>query len=403
MEIAFISANNLKIELDKKQGKLSGRILSWFKERPSWFIGTMLVGNNIALVVYGVFMAKILEPLFHMAFDNDLLILLFQTIVSSCIILVTAEFLPKSIFRINPNQILGYSSIIQVIIAIILAVPTFLTVTVANALLKLFAKGDQNIKKEEVAFGRVDLDDYVKEIADRAKEKGEIEPEVEILQNALDFSSVKVRECMIPRLDIVSLEVEESIESLKKSFMDTGLSKVLIYRDSIDNIIGYTHSFELFKKPKRIKEMLLPVFIVPETMMANEALELFIKKQQSVAVVVDEFGGTAGILTIEDVVEEIFGEIQDEHDKEDLIEKELKDGSFVFSARIEVDYLNDKYDFQLPISDDYETLGGLIISLYEDLPQEGEVIDNEEYRFEIKKVSDRRIDLIGLSKIQNEE
>jgi CBS domain containing-hemolysin-like protein len=402
MEIAFISANNLKIELDKKQGKLSGRILSWFKERPSWFIGTMLVGNNIALVVYGVFMARLLEPQLIALFDNNLLVLLTQTIISSLIILVTAEFLPKSIFRINPNQILNYSSGLQIILAIILAIPTYLTVVVANALLKTFSKGDQTVRKA-VAFGRVDLDDYVKEIADRAKEKGEVEPEVEILQNALDFSSVKVRECMIPRLDIVALEVEGSIDDLKKRFIDTGLSKILIYRESIDNIIGYTHSFELFKKPQRIKEMLLPVFIIPETMMANEALEIFIKKQQSIAVVVDEFGGTAGMLTIEDVVEEIFGEIQDEHDKEDWVEKQLNENEFLFSARVEVDYLNDKYKFELPISDEYETLGGLIISLYEDLPDEGERIEHQDFWFRIEKVSDRRIDMVKLGLIVKEE
>lgn len=395
MEIAFISANKLQIELDKQHGTWAGKRISWFQQRPSMFIGTMLLGNNIALVIYGIYFARILEkPLISLVGTNAWLILIIQTICSTIIILITAEFLPKSLFRINPNKILNFFSPFLLIIYYVFLAPTSFTIGLAKAILKPF-KNSSSSKKVE--FGKVDLDHYVREMTERAKSQGEVENEVQIFQNALDFSSVKARECMVPRTDIIALDVDSEIDELKQKFVETGLSKILIYRDTIDNVIGYTHSYEMFKMPERIKHILLPIgLVVPESMPVNKILEQFTKKQKNIALVVDEFGGTSGLITLEDVVEEIFGEIEDEHDREDTIEEQISDTEFLFSARLSIDHINEKFDLQIPEADEYETIAGFIIGLHEDIPEKSEEISYKNMHFIIEQVTDKRIELIRM-------
>ena len=394
IEIAFVSANKLKIELDKKQGIFAARIYSNFIKNQSRFITTMLLGNNITLVLYGIAVAHILKG-YLFWIDNEILILLIQTIVSTLIILVVAEFFPKALFRINPNRTLS-----------IFAIPVFIfyyalypLITFVNWISKFVLKNILKVDPEEkqLVFSVVDLDNYVREATAAAEHEDEIENEIQIFQNALEFREVKARECMVPRTEIVSLDVEDDIEELTQQFIKTGLSKILIYRDSIDNIIGYTHSSELFKKPEAIKNILLPISIVPETMPAKSVLELLISQKRSIAVVVDEFGGTSGMLTIEDVVEEIFGDIEDEHDKDILIEQQLDDKSFRFSARLEVDYINEEHKLQLPESEDYETLAGLIISISESIPEQGEIIQSENFDFLIEQVDEKRIEMVKVT------
>lgn len=397
MEIAFVSANKLKVELDGKQGDFFAKIISNFLKKPSRFIGAMLVGNNIALVVYGIYMAKILEPEIARYTSSDLIILLVQTCISTLLILLTAEFLPKTLFRINPNSMLRFFAFPLLIIYYILLLPMLLVIGISEALIKIFSPDIST--KEEINFGRVDLEYYIKEGTENNDNQEEIDHEIQIFQNALDFSKVKARECMVPRTEVVAVEVEDTIENLTAKFIETGLSKILVYRDTIDNIIGYTHSFELFKKPESIKSILLPVPIIAISMPANEILEVFIEQRRSIAVVVDEFGGTSGILTIEDIIEEIFGEIEDEHDKEELIETKISDSEFLFSARLEVDYLNDEYNLNLPESDNYETLAGLIINTFESIPSMDEEIVLDQFVFTVKKVFENKIDLVHL-KIQ---
>ena len=395
LEIAFISSNKLKIELDSKQGHLNARILSFFASKSSSFIGTMLLGNNVALVVYGIAMARAMEPsLINWVGDNEGLILLLQTIVSTLLVLITAEFLPKTVFRINPNKILSFFAIPLLIIYWLLWIPVFLTIGFSELVIGLFIKKDST--SDKVVFGKVDLDDYLSEVAEIATENDEIDYEVRLFQNALNFSKVIARDCMIPRNEIVSVEIGESIEDLKKMFTETGLSKILVYRDSIDNIIGYTHSFELLKEPASIKSILLPINIVPETVTVDKALNDLLESNRSIAVVVDEFGGTSGMFTTEDIMEEIFGEIEDEHDVEELTEQGFEDGSYVFSARIEIDYLNEKYKLKIPESEEYETLAGYIINAMEDIPDALDLLEIDEFDMRILEVSENRIHLVKL-------
>ena len=394
MEIAFVSANKLKIELDGKQGNIMAGIISSFMKKPSRFIGAMLVGNNIALVVYGIYMAKVLDPVIMNYTNSAFVILLSQTLVSTLIILITAEFLPKTLFRINPNNMLRVFAFPLWLFYWLLSIPMFIVIGLSELLIKLFAPKLETDR--DFSFGRVDLEHYLKEGTELAEDQEEVDHEIQIFQNALDFNKVKARECMIPRTEIVALEIESSIEELNKTFVDTGLSKILIYRDNIDNIIGYTHSFELFKKPESIKSILLPVPVIPISMPASEILKILIDKHRSIAVVVDEFGGTAGILTIEDVIEEIFGEIEDEHDKEELTENKIAENEFLLSARIEVDYLNQEHGLNLPESDQYETIAGLIIHTSENIPELNEEIKLDQFTFTVKKVFENRIDLVHL-------
>jgi len=390
MEIAYVSANKLKIELDGKQGNIMAGIISGFMKRPSRFIGAMLVGNNIALVVYGIYMAKVLDPVIMKYTESAFFILFFQTLLSTLVILITAEFLPKTLFRINPNNMLRLFAFPLWLFYWLLSIPMFIVIGLSELLIKLFAPKLETDR--EFNFGRV----YIREGTELSEDQEEVDHEIQIFQNALDFNKVKARECMIPRTEIVALEIGGSIEELNKTFVETGLSKILIYRDNIDNIIGYTHSFELFKKPESIKSILLPVPVIPISMPASEILKILIDKHRSIAVVVDEFGGTAGILTIEDVIEEIFGEIEDEHDKEELIESKISDKEFLLSARLEVDYLNQEHGLDLPESDQYETIAGLIIQTSENIPQMNEEINLDQFTFTVKKVFENKIDLVHL-------
>lgn len=392
MEIAFVSANRLKIELDKKKGNVSGKILGRFVKYDANFIATMLLGNNIALVIYGIQMAKLLEPLIK-DYIPDGTVLLVQTVVSTLLILVTAEFLPKAIFQINPNRILKISAFPLAVIYYALFIPTQITMFLSNGLLRLF---NVNTKNSENAFSKVDLDHYVRDLNDRMEDEADLGNEMQILQNALDFGNVKARDCMIPRTEIIALNIDEDIEKLKAVFIETGLSKILIYRDTIDNIIGYTHSFELFKNPARIKEILIPIGFVPEAIPGKELLELFTKQNGNIAVVVDEYGGTSGLVTIEDVIEEIFGDIEDEHDAEDILEEQIDETTFRFSARQDIDYINAQYELELEESSEYETLGGLILNHTASIPEEGFVLELDKYTLTVEEVSDRRIDIIQL-------
>lgn len=394
MEIAFVSANNLKIELDKKNGVFTARINSWFKQKPSFFIGTMLVGNNIALVIYGIEIAKVLEPQIELIYANDFFVLITQTIISTIIILFTAEFLPKAIFRINPNLILSFFTFFNLMMFALLSIPMFITIGIAQILLKIFVSN--NTETENTNFGRIDLDNFVKEMSERAKNEGKMEQEIQMFNNALEFSDVKIRECMIPRNEIEAINVSNSVDVLREKFTSTGYSKILVYRDSIDNIIGYVHSFDLLKKPEAITSILRPVSIVPETLKANEMLQTFTKQQRNIAIVVDEFGGTAGMVTTEDLMEEIFGEIEDEHDSEDFVEQELGKNSFRFSARLEIDYINETYDLQLPESEEYETLAGLIIYNYESIPEQNEIIVVGKYQILVEQVSNNKIEVVKI-------
>ena len=394
MEIAYISSNKLKLELDKQSNSIVARLLQKILHSPSKYIATMLVGNNISLVVYGITMAQILEPKIEIYTQSSFLVLLIQTLISTLIILVTAEFLPKAFFRLNPNRFLKILVVPLYLFHFLLGPIVNVTLFLSKRGLKLFGLV---LVEDSPVFGKVDLEEYLKLHTNEAEYKN-LDVEVQILQNALDFSSVKVRECMLPRTEIVAIEVSKPIEDLLKIFIDTKLSKVLIYKDNIDKIIGYAHSNEMFKSPQNIKSILIPISYVPESMMANDMLELFIKERKGVAVVVDEFGGTSGMLTIEDVVEEILGEIEDEHDSEKDLEIKIDDLNYRFSARLEIDYLNDKYHFDLPRSEEYETLGGLLISQLEEIPEKNTEIYIGNYTIVVEEVSDTKIESVSLVK-----
>ena len=401
--MAFVSANKLKIKVENEKGSISGWILSRFLNKESQFIGTMLVGNNIALVVYGWAMAMLLEPpIAAMLGDNasTLNILLIQTLLSTLLILVTAEFLPKTVFRANPNGLLKFFAIPLLLVFYVLWIPMIITIGLSKMLLRLVGI---TVQEEKPAFSRIDLDDYLKEETEHMQNSEEVDHEIQIFQNARDFTKVKVRECMIPRTEIVATDVETPIESIRETFVDTGLSKLMIFRDNIDNIIGYVHHSELLKHPESIPAILLPIDIVPETMPANDLLGQFIKKRRSVAVVVDEFGGTSGMVTIEDVVEEIFGEIEDEHDKDDLLEVQVSEHVYEFAARLEIDYLNEKYKLNIPESEDYETLAGFIIDRHESIPELNEEIPIEPFHFRIIEVDDNRIQTVELTLVSPAE
>lgn len=395
MEIAFVASNKLHIELMKKRGELNARILSHFLEKPSRFIATMLVGNNIALVVYGIEMAKILEPYIeNQITTNDSFVLLGQTLISTLIVLVTAEFIPKVLFSINANRFVRLFALPAALSYFGLYFFVSLVVSLSNFVLKKVMR--VKLPDQKKVFGRVDLQQYIEEHATTVKDKKQLEPEIQIFQNALDFSKVKARECMVPRNEIVAMDISEDINKLTNKFVETGFSKILIYRDNIDQIIGYIHSYELFKQPTNIKSILLPVALVPETMTANDILNLFIKERKSIALVIDEFGGTSGLLTIEDIIEEIFGEIEDEHDLIDYEEIKVSENEFLFSGRHEIDYLNEKYNLKLPESDDYETLSGYIVNRCESIPKLNEQIKVGSFVLQILKVDQTRVETVKL-------
>lgn len=397
MEIAFISANRLRIELDKKQGGVSSRILSIVTKRPNQYIATMLVGNNIALVVYGIFMAIILEPVILQFTSSESGILLIQTIISTLIILITAEFLPKTLFRLNPNGILHVFSVPVYLFYYALYPVAWFTIFISNTFIKKILKRDIGEGTRNFVFGKIDLNALVTEGTKEITQPEEKDNDFKMFQNALEFSSLKVRDCMIPRTEIIAMDVNVSVDELNQKFVETGLSKILIYEESVDNVIGYIHVKELFKNINEIKPNLLPVSFVPETMSAQKLLQEFIKDGKSLSVVVDEFGGISGMLTIEDIMEEIFGEIEDEHDSMELIEQQTAENEYLLSGRLEIDYLNEKYNLNLPENDDYDTLAGLIIYHSEKIPVLNETIIVEPFTFKILKVTQTRIELIRVT------
>jgi putative hemolysin len=399
-EIAFLSANKLRIELDRSQGSFSAKILWNFVKAPSRFIASMLILNNIALVIYGIVMSEKLltrEWLSNhlpVQLHGGVTLLLIQTFISTIIILVAAEFIPKAIFRIDPNATLSLLAIpIRAIYLLIYPVVWFI-LGIAKFILKAFFRMEWT--EERPVFGRVDLDLFVRDLSTKNSQVEELDTEIRIFQNALDFKEVKVKECMIPRNEIVAIEVSKTVPDLLKLFTETKLSKILVYRDSIDNIIGFVHSSEMFKEPTEITHLLLPVTIVPEVMSANEVLKQFTNMHRSVAIVVDEFGGTAGMVTIEDVMEEIFGEIQDEHDTPEETEKKISDTEFIFSGRLEIDYLNEKYGLKIPEHESYETLAGFIFHNHENIPEPNEEVLIPPYSIIVNKVRNNRIEHVRL-------
>ncbi len=399
-EIAFISANKLRIELDRSQGSFAARIIWNFIKSPSNFIATMLIANNIALVIYGTIMAEdiltldLLRSILPRQMHGEGMLLIIQTLFSTLIILVAAEFIPKVLFRINPNGILRVLAVPLLMMYYLLYPVMWVIIGLSRFIMRSIFRID--FVEERPVFGRVDLDFYIRELTSKNSQVEEMDTEIRIFQNALDFKEVKVRECMVPRKEIIALDVTESIASLNKLFIETKLSKILIYRDSIDNIIGFVHSSEMFKKPSEIIQVLLPVSIVPEVMSANELLKQFTNQHRSVAVVVDEFGGTAGMVTIEDVIEEIFGEIQDEHDIPEETEKKINDKEYLLSGRLEIDYLNNKYELNIPESESYETLSGFIFHHHENIPEAGEEIVIPPFTFTAVKMNNNRIEQVRL-------
>lgn len=398
MEIAYLSANKLQLELQGKQGSLPGRIFLKFIKKPSMFIGTTLIGNTIALVFYGLFMAQLLEPALQTwlpeVLRNEALILVVQVLLSTSLVLVTAEFLPKSIFLINPNFLLTTLAVPFNLVYYVLYPLVFIVVSFSRFVIVHIFRVEYS--DERPVYGLTDLNNYLKSMMKVRHEDEDIMLDKKIFHNALEFKSVKVRDCMIPRTEIIAVDLQDGIENLKKAFVESGHSKILVYKDTIDEVIGYCHSSELFKKPEKIEEILTPIIIVPETALANELMLRFINERKSLAVVVDEFGGTSGIASMEDVIEEIFGEIEDEHDEDNLIEQKINPNTWLLSARLEIDYLNETYGWQLPAGD-YETLGGLILAYAEDLPEAGETISLPPFTFTVQSTLDNRIDTIKVT------
>ena len=401
MEIAFVSANKMHIELEKKKGNVISKILNKLTQNPSRFITTMLVGNNIALVIYGYFMGEFVMYYIQPYLSNPFLILLIQTIISTLIILVTAEFLPKAIFRIYANETLKIFIIPAYFFFILFYFISQFIIFISDFILRVFFNTKQDTV--QLTFTKAELGNYITEQLETVNDDDEVDSEIQIFQNALDFHNVRAREAMIPRTDIIAIEVTDSLENLKELFINTGLSKIIIYKDSLDDIIGYVHVFELFKNPKSIRSILLPIEIVPETMMINDILNQLTFKSKSLAIVLDEYGGTSGLITIEDIIEELFGDIEDEHDSIKLLETKINNREFEFSSRLEVDYINHTYNLELPKDDAYETLGGLIVDFTEKIPEQNEVIKIENFQFTILEVSSSKIENIYLKVLIKED
>lgn len=393
-EIAFVSASKLQIELQSQQGRLAGRILAFFTQKPSRLINTALVGNTVALVIYGIFMASVLEPLIAAQlpenFNSQSTVVILQTMLSTLIVLMTAEFTPKSIFLLNPNSLLNLLAVPMIIIFFIMFPVVWLIEQMSKFIIIYVLR--QPYSEDRQVFGLTDLSNYVKQNTRDDIRKSKVELDTKIFNNALEFKTVRIRECMIPRTEISAVDIQDSVEDLKAEFIESGHTKILVYRESIDDVIGYCHVLDLFKKPKDIESMLSPIIIVPETMLANELMIQFIQERKSLALVVDEFGGTSGIVSLEDVIEEIFGEIQDEHDEdEDWVEQKIDKDKYILSARHEIDYLNEKYNWSIP-EGDYDTLGGFILSITESIPQVHDVITHNQYEIKIVSMEDARID-----------
>lgn len=409
MEIAYISCNKIHIELEKKQGGFLGKLLGKLTAKPSKFITTMLIGNNIALVIYGFKMGEVLVEWFQGFLPSDSTIinylfldlqLLSQTIISTAIILITAEFLPKVFFQIYSNTLLKFFAFPAYVFYILFTLISEVVIRISDFVLKILFKTEGDAM--ELAFTKVELGNFITEQMESVEEHDEVDSEIQIFQKALEFTEVKAREVMVPRTEIIAVDISDSIENLRQAFVDTGYTKILVYKDSFDDILGYVHAFELFKKPKTIKSILIEAVFVPETILIKDVLGILTKKSKSIAVVIDEYGGTSGVMTVEDIIEELFGEIEDEHDSIALIEEKLTEDSYNFSARHEVDYLNEAYKINLPESETYETLGGLIVNHTQDIPKLNDSIIIENFKFTITEVSSTKINSVHLKILRDD-
>ena len=394
MEIAFVASNKLRLQMDMRKQTLASSILSIFYAHPDRYISTILVGNNIALVIYGMQMAALLEPFLYEWLANSAVVAIAQTFISTLVILITGEFLPKMIFKINPNWWIQAFAVPMLLFYVLLYPISMFMSWISELLMRLFHLPAG--QTDRYLVGRVDLDRLIHESIETSEE--EVENDLKFFQNALELSKVKLRNCIVPRTEIEAVDYNCSLDELKQTFVQTGYSKLLVYQDNIDNIVGYVHSKELFTKPERWQSQIILVPIVPETMAANKLMNMLLLKKKSLAVVVDEFGGTSGIVTLEDIVEEIFGEIEDEHDTPEYVEKQLSESEFIFSGRLEIDYLNETFDLLLPESEDYLTLAGLVLHVYQGLPPAGEQIKIKGYTLKIIKATKNKIELIKLIK-----
>lgn len=407
MEMAFISANRVRLELDKQNGGLTAKALNYFYSHSEKFISTMLVGNNIALIIYGIFMAKLLEgPIYTHITSSSFLVVLFQTIISTIIILFTAEYLPKALFKLNPNMMLrAFALPLYIIYCILYPISTFSTI-LSHGVLKLLGMPIE--KERRKTLTKVDLDHFVQQGIERNDSASEDnkngisddndQQELKLFQNALDFSNVKVRDCMIPRSELTVVSVDTSFQKLNKIFVETGYSKIPVFKEDIDNLIGYIHSSEMFRKPRHWQQKIIPIPFVPETLAAPKVLRMLMEQKKSIAAVIDEFGGTAGVITMEDLFEEIIGDIEDEHDQLRLIEKKISDNEYELSGRLEISRINEDFDLDLPESEEYLTLAGFVLHELQTLPHEGDIVTLEDRNIQmiITKASATKIETIKL-------
>jgi len=399
-EMAFVSSNKFKVELDKNKGNFTGKLLSIVTKSPSKFIGTMLIGNCVGLVVFGVMAEQLLDPYVIAMYSNwftvtpKVLVIITQTIISTIFILITAEFLPKVISSLDPNKFLNLFVLPTTIFYYLFRGPVYVVIFISKIILSLFKV---KMKEEEVTFERTDLNYYLQQVTNSSNNaKVEVENEVKILQNVLEFPSVRARDCMVPRNELVAIDSNSTIDELRTSLIESGHSKILVYRDTIDDVVGFVDSYQMFKNPTELKSMVMPIIFVPETMFIQDILTQFSQQRRSIAIVVDEYGGTAGLLTMEDIIEQIFGEIDDELDVVEMVEKKINDSEYIFSARLEIDHINDNYVLNLPESEEYTTLAGMILYYNQDLPQEGDQIEVNNFRFLINKVGETRIEEVTL-------
>lgn len=402
MEIAFVSVDKLRFEMDKKPGIISS-ILSYFFHHSNNFISTMLVGNNIVLVVYGMLMAQIIETQWLAGIPmNQFALLLIETVISTLIILVVGEFLPKTLFKINPNLMMKIFAIPLYLFYIILYPISKFSSGLSYIFLRLFGM-DVNKDVSDKAFGRVDLDYFVTSSIENAENEDELDTEVKIFHNAMDFSSVKIRDCIVPRTEIVAVDVSDPMSKLMNEFIESGISKVIVYDGNIDNIVGYIHSSEMFRNPTDWHKSIKKIPIVPETMSAHKLMSIFMQEKKSIAVVVDEFGGTSGIVSLEDLVEEIFGDIEDEHDNTSYICKQVGENEYLLSGRMEIEKVNETLDLDLPESDDYLTVAGLILDVYQSFPKLHDVVTVGKYEFKMIKMTATKIEIVRLKVNENAE
>lgn len=398
MEIAFVSANKIYLEIEKKQDDFISKILTKLTEKPSKFIASMLIGNNIALVIYGFFTGDLLMRWFENSGLEltDLSNLLLQTLLSTVVVLMTSEFLPKVFFQIYANSFLKFFAVPAYCFYWLFYYISSFIIWISDHLLRLFFKTDGD--QITLSFSKVELGNYISEQMNALQDPETVDSEIQIFQNALEFSGVKARDIMTPRTELVAVDLYSSVADLRQLFIETGYSKILVYLNTLDDIVGYVHSFELFKKPRTVKSIMIPVEFVPETIFIKDVMNLLTKKRKSVAVVLDEYGGTSGIITMEDIVEELFGEIEDEHDlDETLTEEQLDAKNYLFSTRLEVAYLNETYKLSIPESDSYSTLGGFIVDFSKEIPQKGEQITIENYQFTIEAATNKKIELVKLA------